>query len=174
MGVSSMVARRSIPLTQRPVDILIILLYGYFLFSCIFIERHYCAAPLQEDDSDWIMRATYEYSEQYNPLFLTRPEWLQAATCISAYVLGAGYVFGVITFLRGIESMRIPLLMFCSFKLYAITLYYCVEFLGSMPPPDILMFLACDGAYYLGLALTMFRMRNAHPFSYPSSTKKNK
>merc|ERR1712137_1195740 len=172
MGVSSMVARRSIPLTQRPVDILIILLYGYFLFSCIFIERHYCAAPLQEDDSDWIMRATYEYSEKYNPLFLTRPEWLQAATCISAYVLGAGYLIGVVTFLKGIESMRIPLLMFCSFKLYALMLYYYLEFFGSMPVPDILLFLAPEGAYYVSLFLIMFRLRTAHPFSFPTAVSK--
>uniref|UniRef100_A0A7S4M515 EXPERA domain-containing protein n=1 Tax=Vannella robusta TaxID=1487602 RepID=A0A7S4M515_9EUKA len=161
----------SVPLYKRPVDVVIILLYSYFLFSCIFIERHYCEKPLEEDDADWLLRATYEYSEKYNPLFLTRPEWLRAATCISAYVLGAGYVIGVITLLRGIECMRIPLLMFCSFKMYALVLYYYLEFFGSMPAPDVGMFLAPEGVYFLGLFLTLYRMRTAHPFSYQPPTK---
>merc|ERR1711862_876710 len=100
----------------------------------------------------------------------TRPEWLQAATCISAYMLGLGYVFGIATFLMGVEKMRIPLLMFCSFKLYALILYYALEFFGSMPAPDILMFLAPEGVYYLGLFLVTFRMRTSHPFS--AETKK--
>lgn len=162
----------ALPLWKRPIDILILILYSYFLFSCIFIERHYCAHPLQEDDGDWLLKATYEYSFEYNPLFLSRPEWLMAATCISAYVLGTGYVFGVITFAVGINSMRIPILMFCGFKLYALTLYYYLEFFGSMPAPDILMFLAPEGVYYLALFLTLFRLRTAHPFTAaPNKTK---
>ena len=157
--------RQSVPLWNRPIDIIIVLLYGYFLFSCIFIERFYCEAPLQEDDADWLLKATYEYSEKYNPLFLSRPEWLRSATCVSAYVLGFGYIVGVLTFLKGIESMRIPLLMFCSFKLNALLLYYHLEFFGSMPAPNIVMFLAPEGPYLISLFLTMFRMRTAHPFS---------
>ena len=168
---------QAVPLWKRPVDILIIILYGYFLFSCIFIERFYCEAPLQEDDTDWLLKATYEYSEKYNPLFLSRPEWLRAATCISAYILGSGYIIGVIAFLRGVEILRIPLLMFCSFKFYALILYYYLEFYGSMPVTDVLMFLAPEGPYFVALFLTLFRMRTAHPFSVlvnTSNSKKNK
>ena len=162
-----------IPLWKRPIDILILILLCYFLFSCIFIERHYCERGLEADDADWLMKATYDYSYEYNPLFLSRPEWLRAATCISAYGLGAGYIIGVITFVVGINCMRIPLLMFCGFKLYALTLYYYLEFFGSMPAPDILMFLAPEGVYYLALFLILFRLRTAHPFTTARKIKAN-
>merc|ERR1711934_26067 len=160
-----MLGRTKVPIFRRPVDILIILLYGYFLFSCIFIERPYCAAPLDPDDSNWILKATYEFSEKYNPLFLSRPEWLQAATCISAYILSIGYVFAVATFLMGLDFMRIPILMFCSFAEYIFLLYFLLEFYGSIPAPNIWMFLATEGAYYVGLSLSIFRLRTPHHFS---------
>src|SRR3990167_1709090 len=157
--------RVKISLLSRPVDILIVVLYSYFLCSCIFIETRYCAAPLNEDDEDALMKATYEYAIQYNPLFLTRPEWLRAATCLSAYGLSVGYVVGIIAFLGAIDSLRVPLLMFCSFKLNSIFLYYFLEFFGSMPVPDPVMFLAPEFPYVLGLVLVLFRLRNDHPFS---------
>ena len=157
--------RTKIPLLQRPVDILICILYLYYLWSAIFIERYYCAAPLDASSTAFILKATYEYSEKYNPLFLERPEWLQAATCISAYGLGLGYVFGAVMFIFGIDSLRIPTLMFCSFKLYAMVLYYGLELFGSLPAPDLVMFLAADGPYLVGLALILFRMRQEAPFS---------
>ena len=50
-------------------------LFLYFLWSCIFIERHYCAAPLSSD-SEGLMKMTYDYSVENNPLFLARPDWL--------------------------------------------------------------------------------------------------
>jgi hypothetical protein len=166
--------RQAVPLYKRPVDILLVLLYGYFLFSCIFIERHYCAAPLEADDSDWLLRETYSYSEQYNPLFLSRPEWLRTATCISAYVLSSGYVLSIIAILGAVDGLRIPLLMFSSFKLYALMLYYSLELFGSMPVPSLTHFLAPELPYLLALLLALFRLRSAHPFTLPAPLKAKK
>merc|ERR1712137_342021 len=166
-GGKKMEGRRKIPLLKRPVDIVVVLCDAYFLFSCIFIERHYCAGPLQEDDSDFLLRATYEYAVEYNPLFLSRPEWLQAATCMSAYVLGVGYIVGVYTFLMGNESFRDMLLLFTGFKLYAIGIYWYLELFGSMPAPDMLMFAAPEITYLFALGLVMFRLRSQHPFTEP-------
>ena len=166
--------RVRIPLTSRPLDIVVLVLYSYFLFSCFFIERHYCAAPLDPNDSDWLLRETYEYSEKFNPLFLARPEWLRVATCMSAYMLSVGYIVGIVAILGALDILRIPLLMFCSFKLNALTLYYWIEFFGSMPVPDLGMFLAPEGPYLIALAIVLFRMRSSHPFTREVSAQKKR
>lgn len=51
----------------------------------VTVERRYCHAPLVEDDDRFLMRETYEFGRDHNPLFLARPEWLRLATCFSAY-----------------------------------------------------------------------------------------
>ena len=97
---------------HRLIDGLILTLFVYFLWSCIFIERHYCVEPLTPS-STGLMKMTYEYSVENNPLFLARPEWLQIATCISAYVLGAGYVIMyVFTFINSFFFIHINFFFF--------------------------------------------------------------
>ncbi len=158
---------------RRPYDMILVLLFTYYLWSCVFIERHYCEAPLDANSENSLLRATFEYSEKYNPLFLQRPEWLRVATCISAYVLSVGYILGGITFLLGLNEMRVPLLMFVSFKIYAITIYYYMEFFGDLPVPNIPMFLAADGPYLLGIIFMLFRLRSPQPFAVADRPKKH-
>lgn len=74
---------------SRFVDRVLLVLFCYYLWSCVFIERHYCAEPIGTH-SEGLLKTTYEYSKQYNPLFAERPEWLRLATCFSAYGLGVG------------------------------------------------------------------------------------
>jgi hypothetical protein len=92
----------------RTVDWVIMTLLIYFLWSCIFIERHYCAAPITAE-STGLLKMTYDYCLENNPLFIARPPWLQVATCISAYVLGTGYlimyVFHALNSLAGWVSL---------------------------------------------------------------------
>eukprot|EP01095_Lingulamoeba_sp_RSL-Kostka_P003692 TRINITY_DN14673_c0_g1_i1.p1 TRINITY_DN14673_c0_g1~~TRINITY_DN14673_c0_g1_i1.p1 ORF type:complete len:182 (-),score=40.72 TRINITY_DN14673_c0_g1_i1:57-602(-) len=157
---------QKVPIYKRPIDLFICLLLVYYCFSCFFIERHYCDAELDPHSENSILQATYEYSEKYNPLFLSRPLWLQIATCISAYGLGSFYLVAFVSFFLGLDSLRVPLLCGLSFKTYAITLYYLVEFLGDLPPPHYLMFLAADGPYIIGIILLFIRLvPNPKPFS---------
>ena len=159
---------RTLPLYKRPVDIVMCLLFAYYIWSCLFVERHYCRRELTANEEDPILQAAYEYSRDWNPLFLARPEWLRVATCISAYVLCCGYLVGLFTFILGKDSFRVPLLMFVSFKLYAISFYYYFEFFGEMAAPHVGMFLAADGPYLLGILLLLFRLRKPNPFQETS------
>mmetsp|Transcript_12812 Transcript_12812/g.19401 ORF Transcript_12812/g.19401 Transcript_12812/m.19401 type:complete len:173 (+) Transcript_12812:38-556(+) len=148
---------QKIGIFSRKIDLLIVILCMYFLWSCIFIERHYCANALKADDTNPLLKATYEYSEKYNPLFLQRPEWLQISTCISAYFLGAGYILIVTMLIGGFEQLRGIATLFIGAKLYAIMFYYYFEFFGDLPAPSIPFFLAADGPYGLGLVLCLYR-----------------
>lgn len=118
----------------RVLDSFLLLLFTYYLWSCIFIERHYCkqmyrlpwnlgVEPLTEK-SEGLLKMTYDYSIQWNPLFASRPEWLRLATCFSAYGLGAGYVILFLTFAFKLESLRGLCLLIMGAKTYAVLTYY--------------------------------------------------
>ena len=145
------------------VDWLVMLCLLYFIFSCVFIERHYCAAPLKPDHSDPLLKATYDYAAEWNPLFLARPAWLKVATCFSAYGLLCGYVMLFCGFLFQINAVRTLGLMFVGFKMNAIAFYFWME-LVEHGVPSLAMFLAAEGAYPLGMALIIFRLRAENPF----------
>eukprot|EP01094_Clydonella_sp_ATCC50884_P003409 TRINITY_DN12640_c0_g1_i1.p2 TRINITY_DN12640_c0_g1~~TRINITY_DN12640_c0_g1_i1.p2 ORF type:complete len:165 (-),score=54.98 TRINITY_DN12640_c0_g1_i1:278-772(-) len=149
----------------RPIDFLVVLLLCYYIFSCVFIERHYCAAPLDPHSENPLMRATYDYAKEWNPLFLARPDWLRVATCFSSYGLLWGYIVLLFGFLWRANAVRIFGLMFVSFKLNAILFYYWMEMVEH-GVPSIPMFLAADGPYIVGIVLVLLRLCPAQPFGH--------
>lgn len=104
-----------------------------------------CQGHVPSPDSPPLLKKTYEYSAKSNPLFLAQPEWLKFSTCISAYVLGPMYVIISVCILFGLESIRLPALVFFGFKLNAIALYYVAEVIGELASPDLVGLFAVDG-----------------------------
>lgn len=156
-----------ISLLRRPYDWPLILLYGYFIFSCVFIESKYClgSGPMDPLDTRFMMPETYEFSVKYNPLFVERPLWLRTATCFSAYGFLPFHFTLLAAFLFGINSFRSVAFVFAGMKIYALGFYHFSEFTSHKPPPELLPYWAPEGPYLIALAATLWRMRRSGPFS---------
>lgn len=158
---------------SRALDLLLVALNSYFLWSCLCIERFYCAAPLSAE-SDGILKLTYDFSVENNPLFLARPDWLRYATCISAYGYAPFYALFVVAFLFQINKVRVPALVFVGCKLNAIAFYHIMEYTSSTPPPNPAAYWGVEGPYLLGIALILYRCVPGAPFKcQDEKVKKN-
>jgi hypothetical protein len=155
----------------RPLDLLVVALNAFCVFSAVAIERQYCAAPLEEA-TGFMGEATLAYAAKYNPLFLRREPWLRVATCISAYGLSWGYAATLLTFLLGLDALRMPVLLFTAAKVYAIGFYWLMEFTSDVPPPDLLGFVGPEGPYVLSIVLVLWRLLSSPtPFARGARAK---
>lgn len=105
---------------KRPYDWPLVMLYGYFIFSCVFIESKYCfgSGPMDKNDTRFMMRETFDFSEKYNPLFLLRPDWLRLATCFSAFGMLPFHFILFLSFIFGFNRVRPFAFVFAGVKLY--------------------------------------------------------
>ena len=94
-------------------------------------HRSYCERELKAGDTGFLIPETIDFCVQHNPLFLERPDWLRNATCISAYIFPAGYLFILWVALMGHWRrfyVTVPVLLFVGVKLNAIYFYHIMEF----------------------------------------------
>lgn len=141
-------------------DILLILLLVYFLLMNATVERYYCheGGPFQDGDKRFLVAETVDFSVKYNPLFLSRPEWIVKATCVSAYGLSAGYLFVLLVTLTGAwRQCRTVVLLFLGMKLYAIGFYHLMEFTAEdekLRPGHLIPYFGVEGPYVLSMIIT--------------------
>ena len=151
------------------LDYLLVVLNGFFLFSCVAVERVYCLSPtnpLAEPVSDAFMMAqTAEFATACNPLFLARPVWLRFATCISAFCFAPCYFAFMVAFAigdRALRFIRTPALAFLAVKVYALVSYHSLVFFGGEAPPPAgaaaAQYWSAEAPYLLGLSLALRRL----------------
>eukprot|EP00241_Pyramimonas_parkeae_P021005 CAMPEP_0114312464 /NCGR_PEP_ID=MMETSP0059-20121206/20456_1 /TAXON_ID=36894 /ORGANISM="Pyramimonas parkeae, Strain CCMP726" /LENGTH=119 /DNA_ID=CAMNT_0001436875 /DNA_START=252 /DNA_END=611 /DNA_ORIENTATION=- len=117
------------------------------------------------------MPETYAFAKDHNPYFLSGPRWLRVATCGSAYCFSCGYLMMAVGYLLGVNSIRVPTIMFIGAKVYALAFYHVMEFSSDLPPPNLAPYLATELPYLVSIALVLYRMRKPLPFSVLSSEK---
>ena len=135
----------------------------YFMLMNVTVERCYCHAPLSADDERLLMPETWDFATQHNPLFLTRPRWMQFATCISAYGFLPFYL--LIAFAAAFDrwaSLSTPILFFIGAKGYAIGFYHLMEFTSTTPPPHLVPYFATELPYIVSIALVLLQLWRAN------------
>jgi hypothetical protein len=141
-------------------DILLILLLCYFLLMNATVERYYCheGGPFSPSDTRFLVKETIDFSVKFNPLFLSRPEWMVKATCVSAYVLSIGYLFIMgVTLFGAWRQCRTIVMLFLGAKLYAIGFYHLMEFTSpdiKLRPQHLVPYFAVEGPYVLSMLVT--------------------
>jgi len=158
------------------MKILLCSLQCYFLLMNFTAERGYCHRPLSPDDTAFLMKETYDFSVENNRLFLERPEWMRAATCLHSYIFPLYYSTVFVTSL--LDGWHIPVLQFVMMifvgaKIYAIGFYHYMEFTSHVPPENLVPYFATEGPYLLGIALVLTHIWNAQNAGGASKTKKN-
>mmetsp|Transcript_14587 Transcript_14587/g.35589 ORF Transcript_14587/g.35589 Transcript_14587/m.35589 type:complete len:165 (-) Transcript_14587:349-843(-) len=155
----------------RAVDWLIVLLQCYFLLNCTTIEVPYCHAPITAANQETMLKATYDFCKEYNPLFLRRDPWMQMATCVSGYGLSVFYLFTLVAFVFKLNIVRMPAILVAGAKIYAVLFYHIMEFTSDMPPPNPSVYFAVEGPYMLGVLLLLCRTLPGPPFETMNTSK---
>ena len=143
---------------------IIMALQAYFLLMNFTVEKSYCLAPLSETSTEFLIPETIAFCKENNPLFLARPDWLQAATCISAFIFPFGYLS--ILAIAWKDWWKKPtviaiVLLFVGVKSYAIYFYHLMEFLSTTPPQHLVPYFAAEGPYIMSLAMCLVKVLDA-------------
>jgi hypothetical protein len=143
----------------RWVDFALVALQAYFILMNVTVERTYCHSPLVQGDTRFLVAETIDFSQNYNPLFLARPQWMVVATCTSAYGFLPFYLLIAIAAITGRwRSFQLPIAAFVGVKINALFFYHTMEFLSTTPPPALVPYFAVEGPYLLSLALIIVRL----------------
>jgi hypothetical protein len=143
------------------LNVVIAILQLNFLFMSYTVERAYCKGPLDIHDDTPLVKTTIRFSEQYNPLFLDRPDWVVQATCIHAKCFWMLYGTILVTSLgdwwhrRWIQNV---LLLGLGAKWNAVLFYHYMEFTSDTPPPNILAYFAAEGSYMVSIGLVLYKI----------------
>ena len=124
-------------------NLLVVVFMAYFLTMNLTVERAYCHAPLQRGDARALIEATIDFCEAANPLFLARPRWMRAATCVHAYGFMPFYALtAVVALLDAWAPCRLLLALFLGAKLNAVAFYHGMQFSSDTPPPNVPLYAA--------------------------------
>lgn len=136
------------------------LLQLYFLMFSFTVERSYCAAPLTAESTNILVKESYDFCQQYNPYFLSRPEWLRRATCFHGHYFFLFY--GLI--LIGLwhepiwQFLRPYYLLGLGAKLYMLLFYHAMVFTSNLPPPNPLIYFAVEGPYLVSISAILYKL----------------
>ena len=123
----------------------------------------HCHGELKEGDKRFLVPETISFCKLNNPLFLERPDWMKNATCLSAYVLSAGYLFLLtVIWSKSWRRYAVPLLLFLGAKIYAIGFYHLMEFTHpKLAPQNLVPYFSVEGPYIVSMAIVLYRVVSA-------------
>jgi hypothetical protein len=158
----------SLPLRQRPIDIVFVVFFCIFIVTCIISDSVEGLGLDQVAGSPNILvQLNYTYSSQYDPLYQSHPLWLRFISGTSAFVYSVFYVFLVISLIKGWNRIQLPSVIYATMiiALTAIPIFG-VEFFGGPGErtPNPVVFLLYNGPYVLIPLLLLIRMRKPLPF----------
>jgi hypothetical protein len=158
----------SLPLRQRPIDIVFVVVFSLFIVTCIISDSVEGLGLDQVADSPNILvQWNYTYSSQYDPLYQSHPLWLRFISGTSAFVYVGFYVILIISLIKGWNRIQLPSVIYATMiiSLTAIPIFG-VEFFGPVGErtPNPLVFLLYNGPYVLIPLLLLIRMRSPWPF----------
>lgn len=149
---------------------LLLTLQVYFFVMTVTVERNYCHGALSAEDTRLLMKETWDFCSQHNKLFLSRPDWMRYATCVSSYVFSLGYLTVFFTaFTNSWRRLAVPLLLFVGAKAYAIGFYHLMEFANPTLAPEassLLPYFAVEAPYLLSMGMVIHKVATAlgdHP-----------
>lgn len=159
----------NLPLSARRFDYFFIVMFSlFFITSMISDMMPTIYGDLIPDHPNPLMRANYQYAAGCDPLFLHPPVWMRFVTGLSAFVYGPFYLILVYAFVRGINAIQLPAVMYGT-MISTITgvIVFGVEFFGEPEwrCQNLARFLPLNLPYVLIPVLLIIRMRKVNPFT---------
>jgi hypothetical protein len=161
--------RANLPLRERPVDILFLVVFSVFIVTCIISDSVEGLGLAQVADSpNVLVRWNYWYASNFDPLYQSHPLWLRFISGTSAFVYVIFYVLLDLAIVRGWNWIQLPSVIYATMiiSLTGIPIFG-VEFFGpaGQATPNPAVFLAFNAPYILFPLLLLIRMRAPLPFT---------
>jgi hypothetical protein len=159
----------NLPLTQRPMDIVFLVVFSLFIVSCVISDSVEGLGLDQVPNSpNLLVQWNYTYSSNFDPLYQSHPLWLRFISGTSAFGYIAFYIVLIISIVRRWNWIQLPSVIYATMiiSLTGIPIFG-VEFFGpeGQRTPHPLIFLLYNGPYVLFPLLLLIRMRKPLPFT---------
>lgn len=148
------------------LNIIIAVLNALFILMSLTVEQEYCKAPLDATSTTPLVTNTVYFSENYNPYFHDRPEWLVKATCIHGYSFWI--LYSLIFYMALIDGWARPSLLSrviipigIGMKINAVLFYHYMEFTSDLPPPNLIAYFGAEGGYLMSVGLVIYKLASA-------------
>ena len=162
-----------LPLSQRPVDIAIII---FFIINLFFITYIVDLEQLVIPDSDhftypvWpppvFVDLIHWYGRNFDPVLMARPAWWRATIWIDALFFGPFYVFAIYAYIKGRKWIRFGSIVWASVMLTNVSIILFEEVKGDHASPQLARVLLSNAAWVAFPLLVLYRMwLSTNPFS---------
>jgi hypothetical protein len=172
------VNRRSVPLSQRRIDIAIL---AFFLVNILFItyvvdiEQLIIPDPAHFTYPAWppprAVDAIHWWGHTFDPVLLARPPWWKMTIWIDVLFFGPFYVAAIYCYGKGQDWIRTPSIIYASTMLTNVLIILSEEAYGAHATPHFLMVFAANLPWLLFPIVIIYRMwRSSTPFTAPAVT----
>ncbi len=162
----SRTAPTSLPLRQRPLDIVIL---GYLIFNLVAITYLFDLEQILIPDTShfiypawpprFIVDLSHWWGRNFDPLLFARPPWWRATIWIDAVLFGPYSVFAIYAFIKGRNWIRMPSIMYASIMLTNVTIIMSEEIWGPHATPHLAAVIGANASWIIVPLLILFRMR---------------
>jgi hypothetical protein len=168
--------RETIPLSRRPIDIVII---GFFTVNLLFItymvslEQVVIDDPFHFSPPLWppppMIALDHWWETTFDPLLVARPAWYRATIWLDVLAFGPFYAVAIYAYVRGRDWIRIPSIIWASVMFTNVFIILFDELLGTHATPYPFTVVGANASWLLMPFLVIWRMaRSEHPFTVPA------
>jgi hypothetical protein len=173
--------RRSIPLKQRPFDMVLL---GFFAINLLFVtyiislEQIVIETPFAYAPPAWpprfFLNIIHWWEKTFDPLLWARPAWYRATIWLDVLVFGPFYAVALYAFWLGRDWIRIPSVIWGSIMFTNVFIILSDELKGIHASPHPVVVVMANAAWLVAPFVVGWRvLRSPHPFTYevPSHTE---
>ncbi len=165
--------RESIPLKERPVDIVLIVFFALNLLLVTYIislEQIVIADPSSFAYPAWPPRfwvdLVHDYGARWDPALMARPAWYRATIWWDVLFFGPFYALAIPSFLLAKEWIRIPSIAYASVMIALVSVILAEEIGGLHAAPNPTPVVALNAPWILFPLVLLARMAfSPHPFT---------
>src|ERR1700729_555376 len=133
-----------LPLSKRPMDIVLIV---FFCINLFFITYIVDVEQLIIADADhfqypvWppakLVDLVHWYGHNFDPVLMARPAWWRATIWIDSLLFGPFYAFAIYAYSKGRKWIRLPSIVWASVMLTNVFIILFEEVLGEHASPQL-------------------------------------
>ena len=161
-----LVPGKGLPLGRRRGDILYIVIFSWFLITSFVTDSlNGLHATISPESGNAVERIIYTlYASKADPALIFNQPTVRVSAWISAFVWGPLYMFFIISFVFGWNSIRNWGLVYGAALTSSMILYMAEGLFGTHASPDPTLYLVTNLAYILVPLSMVVRMWKERPF----------
>jgi hypothetical protein len=165
--------RRPIPLSRRPLDLLLLLFFAanlLFTTYVVSLEQVVIADPFHFVQPLWppapLLALVHWWEKSFDPLLLARPAWYRATIWLDLLLFGPFYAAALYAYGRGRDWIRIPSVVWASMLFTNVAIILFDELKGIHATPHPAAVVAANAPWLLVPLWVLWRVgRSEHPFT---------